>query len=99
MRMSGFRKGFAAVIAAVVELGMITMAGCVRPFGDLSKPARSLLGKKQQSELCRKRRPSQSKGRNLTDRKPGEDTNQTTYRVSEFDFCFFMLPYGQVSNI
>ena len=46
MRMSGFTKGFAAVVATIVELAMITLAGCVRPFGDLTKSARGLVGKK-----------------------------------------------------
>ena len=44
--MNKFVKGVSAMIAAIVEFTMITLAGCTRPFGDLTKSARGLMGKK-----------------------------------------------------
>ncbi len=41
-----FEKSLSAVMAVIVEFAMITLAGCTRPFGDLNKSARGLLGKK-----------------------------------------------------
>ncbi len=46
MSANRFVTGLSATIALVVEFTMITLAGCTRTFGDLTKPARELLGKK-----------------------------------------------------
>lgn len=56
MGMSRFTKGFAAVIAAVVEITIITLAGCVRPFGEITKSARSLVGKNSSHSDARQER-------------------------------------------
>ena len=38
-------KGISAALAVIVELTMITLAGCTRPLDDLTKSARGLMGK------------------------------------------------------